>query len=106
VLSKESNSVLSIIWISSWHVHIIHEIHELELAWWCKGFTSLLLKHLFQVELKQVGISVEIEVDNLLHVIVSGGDEIVEQTLNNLSLTTSSSSDQDWAVIDLDELSD
>jgi hypothetical protein len=61
---------------------------------------------LFQVELKQVGISVEIEVDNLLHVIVSGGDEIVEQTLNNLSLTTSSSSDQDWAVIDLDELSD
>ena len=46
VLTEKGNSVLGVIRISGWHVHIINEVNELTLANWSKSLTSLFLKHL------------------------------------------------------------
>jgi len=47
MLSKKSNGVLSVIWISSWHVHVINEVDKFLLSFWSKDLTSLLFKVLF-----------------------------------------------------------
>ena len=106
VLSQKSDGTLSIIWISSWHVHIIDEVDELKFTNWSESLTGFLLQQLLQVHLKQVSISVEVEVNNLLEIVtVYTTSELVQKTLNDLSLTTSCKSDKNWAVVDLDELS-
>ena len=105
VLSKKGNGILCIICISCWHIHVINEVDELVLANWCESLTSFLLKLLLHDHLEEVGISIEIEVDNLLDVVLCLGHKLVEKTLNDLSLSTSGKTDQNWAVVCLDEVS-
>ena len=69
VLSEESNSILGIIWITSWHIHIINEIDQLEFTNWSKCLTCFLLKALLHNHLEQVSICVKVEVDNLADVL-------------------------------------
>jgi hypothetical protein len=90
MLSQKSNGILGIIWISSRHVHVINEVKHLILSNWGKVNTSFLLKELFKDHLKQVSISVEIEIDDLLNVFVTSTYKFVEETFNDLSLTTTS----------------
>ena len=104
VLSEESNSVLGIIWISSWHVQVIHEVNKLSLSLWSIQSTGFLLQVLLQDHLKQVSISVEVEVDDLVLVKVRFGADVVKKTLDDLSLTATGLSHQDWRVVDVDKL--
>jgi hypothetical protein len=61
----------------------------------------LLLKN----ELKQVGSSVEVEVNNLLDVLtISLHAKLIEETLDDLCLTKSSKSREHWRVVDLHQL--
>jgi hypothetical protein len=55
--------------------------------------------------LKEVGISIEIEVDDLLNIVFCFADELVKKTFNDLGLSTSSKTNQNWAVVDLYEVS-
>ena len=105
VLSEKSNGTLGVIRITHWHVHVIHEVDELVLTNWSECLTSFLFKQLLQVHLKQVSISIEVEVYNLLEIITIGTTgQLVQKTFDNLSLTTSCKTYKDWAVVDLDEL--
>jgi len=105
VLSQQSNGVLGIIWISLWHVHVINEVDELVLSNWSEGLTSFLLELLLKIHLEEVGVSIEVEVDNLLEILVTLADKLVKETFDDLGLTASSESNKNWAVVDLDELS-
>jgi hypothetical protein len=104
VLSEESNSGLGIIRISCWHVQVIDEVDELACSLWSKHLTSFLLKVLFQHKLKGISISVEVEIDNLLKIDWVFGAKIVQKTLDNLGLTSSWHTNQDSAVLYVDEL--
>jgi len=106
VLSEKSNGTLGVIRITHWHIHIIHEVDELVLTNWSECLTSFLFKQLLQVHLKQVSISIEVEVDNLLEIVtVKTIGELVQKTFDNLSLSTSCLTNKNWAMVDLDELS-
>lgn len=105
MLSQESNGILRVIRISCWHVHVINKVEKLEFTNWGEGLTSFLLKLLLKIHLEEIGVSVEIEIDDLLQVFISLSDEFVEKTLDDLGLTTSCKSNQDWAMVDLNELS-
>jgi len=106
VLSEKSNSTLGVIWITHWHVHVIDEVDELEFTNWGECLTSFLFKDLLQVHLKQVSISIEVEVDNLLEIVtVNNTGKLVQKTFDNLSLSTSCKTNKNWAMVDLDELS-
>ena len=105
VLSEKSNGTLGVIRITHGHVHVIDEVDELILTNWSECLTSFLFKQLLQVHLKQVSISIEVEVHNLLEIITIGTTgQLVQKTFDNLSLTTSCKTYEDWAVVDLDEL--
>ena len=104
VLSQESDSVLGVVWIPSWHVQVINEIDELSSTLWSIQSTSLLLEVLLEDHLSQVGIRIEVEVDDLMLVSIRLGADIGQETLDDLGLTTSSLSNQDWGVVHTDEL--
>jgi hypothetical protein len=104
MLSQKSNSTLSIIWITSGHVHVINEVDQLVFTNWGKSSTGFLLKLLFQNHLKEIGISVEVEVDNLLDIFIRFSNHIIKKTFNDLSLTATSKTNQDWTVVDFNEL--
>lgn len=87
VLTNESDSALSIVLVKSRHVEIIDKVDELVLANWSVNLTSSTLKLLFKNSLKQHGVSVIVEVDDLLEVVLSLGRQIIEETLSDLSLT-------------------
>jgi len=70
MLSEKGNGILCVIWISSWHVHVINKVNELSLSLGGIQSTSFLLEILFHDHLKQVGISVEVEIDDLLLVLI------------------------------------
>jgi hypothetical protein len=59
---------------------------------------------LFHDHLKQVSIGIEIEVNNLLKIDWVLCAKLIQETLNNLGLTSSWHTDQDWAMIDVNEL--
>lgn len=104
VLSEKSDSILGIIRISSWHVQVINEIDELARSLRSKHLTSLFLKVLLQHQLEGIGISVEVEIDDLLEIIWIFSTKIVQKTLNNLGLTGSWHTNQNTAVLDVNEL--
>jgi hypothetical protein len=74
VLSQKSDSRLGIELIGARHVEIIKEVDELELARWAVSNTSLLLDVLHEDHLEEVSISVVVEVDTLLDVVIRGRD--------------------------------
>jgi hypothetical protein len=86
MLTNESNSSLSFIRILFGHVEIINEVDELGLTFRSPTSTSL-LELRFQNLLKHVSISEEIEVNNLTFEFISLFNEIVKETLNDLSFT-------------------
>jgi hypothetical protein len=101
-LTHKGDSGLSFIRIKLGHVEIIHEVDELTLGRSNTGSSLLLelrLKHL----LEEGGISEEIEVDDLLRVSISLLSQLVKETLDNLGLTTSSSSYKHRRDVDLKE---
>jgi hypothetical protein len=104
MLSQESNGSLSIIWISCWHVQVINEVDEFACSFWSKHLTSLFLEVLFQHQLKSVCISVEVKIADLLDIDWVFSAEIVQQTLDNLGLSSSWHTNQNSAVLDVDEL--
>lgn len=89
MLSNKCNSILSVIWISGWHVHVINEVKHLVFSKWGIVNTSFLFKELFKNHLQQVSISVEIEIDDLLHVLIASSNKLIEKTFDDLSFTTS-----------------
>jgi len=105
MLSEQCNSILSVVWITSWHVQIIDEIEHLELSNRGEDLTNFLLKLLLHLHLKEIGICVVVEVDDLLKILITSLNKVVEHTFDNLSFTTTGHSNQDRAVVDLDELS-
>ena len=90
VLTDKGDGTLSIILIESGHVEIINEVDELILADWSINFTGSTLELLLENGLEKHRVSVEIEVDDLLEVLISLGGQIVKETLNDLSLTATS----------------
>ena len=84
---------MSVIGVSGRHVHVVDEPDQLKLAHWGEGFSSLLLEHLLQVHLEQVGVGVEVEVDNLLEVFIAISAHLCQQTLDDLGFATSGDSD-------------
>jgi len=104
MLSEESNSILGVIWISGWHVHIINEVNKLVFTNWGESLTSFLFKLLFHHHLEKICISVEVEIDDLLQVLITSSYKLIQKTLDDLSFTATSETNQNWAVIDLDKL--
>jgi len=90
VLTHESNGTLSIVLIERRHVEIINEVDELILANRAINFTSSTLKLLLKNGLEEHRVSVEIEIDNLLEILISFRRKIIEHTLNDLGLTATS----------------
>jgi hypothetical protein len=78
VLTEKSNSTLSIKLISCRHVQVINEVNKSVFTNWTISSTGLLLKIGVEYKLEKVGISVEVHVDDLLHVIISLRDKLVQ----------------------------
>lgn len=87
VLTHEGDGRLGVVLIEGGHVKIIDEVDELELADGTVDLTGSALKLLLEDHLEQHGVSVIVEVDNLLKVVLSSGRECVEETLGDLGLT-------------------
>jgi hypothetical protein len=49
-------------------------------------------------------ISVEVEVDDLLDIFITSTNKLIQKTLDDLCLTTSSKTNQLWAMTNLDHL--
>ena len=90
VLTDKGDGTLSIILIESGHVEIINEVDELVLADGSVDLTSSTLELLLKNGLEKQRVSVEIEINDLLEVLISLGGQIVKKTLNDLSLTATS----------------
>ena len=108
VLTNESNGALSVVLIEGRHVEIINEVEELELADRSEDLTGSLLKLLLEDLLKKHGVGIEVEVDGLLQVLllvlISSCAKLVEETLNDLGLTTTSLSNKERRVANLNEV--
>lgn len=104
VLTDESDGRLRVVSIELGHVKIIDEVDELELANGGVGARHLLLELLLKDSLEQSGVGVVVEVDNLLEVLITVGNELVEETLGDLGLTATGTSDEKRRVTNLDEL--
>jgi len=104
VLSEKCNGILCVIRITSWHVHIINKVKHLEFTNWGECLTSFLLKALLKDHLKQVCISVEVEVDYLVNKLFTSSGQLSQKTFDDLCFTAASHTYKLWAVIDLDEL--
>jgi hypothetical protein len=94
VLTEERNSSLCLIIILLGHVQVINELKELILSERSISLTGLLFEEGLQLGLKKSRVSVEIEVDDLLKIIVTNGGKIVEETLSDLSLTATGVTNQ------------
>jgi hypothetical protein len=90
VLTEESNSGLSVIFIEHGHVQVINELNELVFTERSESATSLLLKQGLELRLKQSRVSVIIEVNNLGKIVFSLGCHLEKETLDNLGLTATS----------------
>ena len=88
VLSEQSNSSLSVVWIEFRHVYVINEIDELEFSYRSIISSCLLFELLLQNCLKEGRISIIIEVDNLLNVLISHGGQVIQETTRYLCLAT------------------
>lgn len=103
VLSDKGNGSLSVVWIKHWHVDIINEVDKLVLSNWSEVSTGLLLEELLKRGLEGSGVGVVVEVDDLLKVVFGGGSQIVKETLDDLSLTATGLTDEEWGVSNTDE---
>jgi hypothetical protein len=77
VLSQKRDSSLSVVGIKSGHVQVINEIDELEFTDGGISTTSLLFELLLEDILEKHRISVEVEVNNLHNLLISGSGELV-----------------------------
>lgn len=66
MLSKQSNSTLSVIGIELRHVKVINEIDKFLFSWWTKLFSCNFLQKLLKLDLQIAGISVIWEVNELI----------------------------------------
>jgi len=96
VLTEERNSSLCLIIILLGHVQVINELKELILSERSISLTGLLFEEGLQLGLKKSRVSVEIEVDDLLKIIVTNRGKIVEETLSDLGLTATGVTNQHW----------
>ena len=97
VLSNKSDGGLSVVRIKSRHVQIINEIDELVLSNRSIASTCLSFELLLKLVLQESRVSVVVEVDNLLkELLFCWVAKVIEETLCDLSLTTSSVSNQHW----------
>jgi len=94
MLTQKGNSRLGIVLVKHGHVQVINELKELVLAEGSKSATSLLFKHGLELSLEEGRISVVIEIDDLRKIIITCSGHLKEETLNNLSLTATSVTDQ------------
>jgi hypothetical protein len=78
VLSQKRDSSLCVIWIELGHVQVINEIDQLIFTNWGISSTSFLFKLLFKNSLEKHRISVIVEVNNLLNVLISGCSQIMK----------------------------
>jgi hypothetical protein len=100
MLSQKCNGSLSVIWVELWHVEIINEVNELCLSRWSEGGTSSLDEDLFHDGLEEISVSVIVEVDDLVLVSFGVQGEGLQESLSDLSLSTSSVTDEEWRMID------
>ena len=105
MLSDKSNGCLSVVWIKSGHVQVINEVDKLVLSNWSITCTCLPLKLLFKLVLKKSRVSIVVEVDNLLQVLLFCWiAKFIKETFGNLGLTATSLSNKHWRVVDFDKL--
>ena len=104
VLTDESDGTLGVIVIESRHVKIIDEVDELVLANRSVDLTCATLELLLKNCLQKHRVGVEVKVDDLLEIVISLGRQLVQQTLDDLGLTTTRLSDQKRRMSDGDKL--
>jgi hypothetical protein len=95
VLTEEGNGSLGLVRILSGHVQVINELEELVLAEGSEGLTGLLLELRLKLTLEEGRVSVVVEIDSLLEVVISGRGHVVQETLGDLSLTATGVTDEE-----------
>jgi hypothetical protein len=98
-LSEKSNSSLGVIFIQLWHVEIVHKVDKEGFTFGSPCDTSLLFeRRQTKLDLKDISIGIVIEIDDVEEIVLwLFGVKIFQETLDNLSLTTTSRSDKtDW----------
>lgn len=103
VLTHEGNGALGVITIESGHVKIINEVDELVFADGAVDLTSSSLKLLLKDGLEEHRVSIVVEVDDLLEVILGLGRQVIEETLSDLGLTATGGTDEQRGVANLNE---
>jgi hypothetical protein len=94
-LSQERNGVLGVVLIQLLHVQIINEVDQKSFTFWSPSGTGFLLKwRKTELDLKDIGIGEVIEIDDVKEILSWVLVEIFKKTFDDLSLTTTSGTNQ------------
>jgi len=104
MLSHQGDGSLGLVGVLLGHVQVIYKVDKLAFASGSEASSSLLLELRLKDTLEEGRVSEEIEIDSLRFVVLSGGGELVEETINDLSFTTSGVSDKHRCDSNSDEV--
>jgi hypothetical protein len=90
MLSNESDSSLGFIRVKLGHVQVIDKVDQFYFTRRSESSTTFLLELRLKHSLEQSRVGEEIKVNCLRFIVLRGSSELVEETIDNLSLTTSS----------------